>query len=129
LLRRAEPLLRRGPVAPVRPSPGRGPQRFRRHARKLLESFPLHPEPYPCRNRAEDRRRYSAPPSKFLTAGDLCALLTPSTSPQEPPGPYPATQRARPPRHRHPPRAPPPPPHGHRRRPLSAAAPATPSPW
>jgi hypothetical protein len=85
LLHRAAPLLCHGPAAPVHPSPGRGSQQLRHPARKLLESSPLNPKPCPCRNRAEDRCRYPAPPSKFLAAGDLCTLLTPQSSSQEPP--------------------------------------------
>jgi hypothetical protein len=52
LLRRAAPLLYRGPAAPVHPSSGQGSQQLCHPARKLPEASTLDPEPCPRRNQA-----------------------------------------------------------------------------
>jgi hypothetical protein len=84
LLRRAAPLLRRGPAAPVHPSPGRGSQQFCRPVRKFFESSPPpRPRALPCGNRAEDCRRYPTPPPQFFVAGDPWTSLIPLAPSQD----------------------------------------------
>jgi hypothetical protein len=77
LLRRAAPLLHRGPAAPVHPSSGQGLQQLRRPARKLPEASTLYPKPCPRRNRARGPPPISCSALRFLAAGDPRTSLTP----------------------------------------------------